>query len=164
MAEQEDEDFNEFMKHRRTSPMNNLDLAMLTTESVWGKQEVPPELRAQLNKLYSVRGEDGVDKIVPMSLWGNLGFFTRDMRLANIDKMNGEFGACQHYINLAGDFLQSGCPKSFLASLQRSATILELSQSKGGFLRKKMHTFTQEKVLRDEPRKGGFFGGKTSGE
>lgn len=151
---------------RRQIPQNELDLNMMTTDSVWGKTEVPPELKARLKQLYKVVGVDDetgklTEEVTQESMWGLLGFYTRDMRLANLsDKVyNNEIIYCQYYLDLAGDFLQANMIKPFLISLQRVATILELSQSKNGFLRRRMNTITQESHYREEePPKKSLFG------
>lgn len=145
---------------RRTLPQNDLDLALMTTDSVWGKAEVPPELRSRLNKYFRVQDKDGNKGVTVESLWGLLGFYTRDMRLANLSAWNGELQYCQYYLDLANDLLQANMIEPFMITLSRVATILELSQSKGGFLRRKMNTFTQEQINRqDEPPKKSLFGG-----
>jgi hypothetical protein len=64
------------------------------------------------------------------------------MRLANLSK--DELRYCQHFIDLAGDLLQDGKRTAFVIGLSRAVTVLELSQSKGGFLRKRFGTFTKE--------------------
>lgn len=144
---------------RRVLPQNELDFSLMTTDSVWGKAEVPPELKARLRKYYMEKDEEGKDLLTIESAWGLLGFYTRDMRLANLSSINGELQYCQYYLDLAGDFLMSGMMEPFLITLSRVATILELSQSKGGFLRRKLNTFTQEHVSRgDEPPKKNLFG------
>ena len=152
---------------QRQVPRNELDLNLMTTDSVWGKGEVPKELKARLNRLYIKAGMDGeADQTSVESLWGLLGFYTRDMRLANLSSFNGEVEYCQYFTNLAGDFLQTNLVEPFVICLQRVATTLELSQSKGGFLRRKMNTFTQENIKKgydDEPPKKQLFGGKKNG-
>jgi hypothetical protein len=46
-----------------------------------------------------------------------------------------------------------------MTSLSRTVTVLELSQSRKGFLRKQMNTVTQEKYTNLlEPEKKNFFG------
>lgn len=143
----------------RVQPQSDLDLALMTTDSVWGKSEVPPELKTRLKEYLVTQDKAGKDEITSESMWGLLGFYTRDMRLANLSAWNGEFEYCQHHLDLASDFLQTGAIKPFIVTLTRVATVLELSQSKGGFLRRKMHTFTEEKVKMDqEPPKKSLFG------
>lgn len=146
------------IKERRTLPQNELDLQMLTTNSVWGKSEISPELKNRLNR-YFITEENGEKKVTVASLWGLLGFYTRDMRLANLNYRNGEVQYCQHYLDLANDFLQNNMIEPFLISLSRVATVLELSQSKDGFLRKQFNTQTQNVNERiEEPPKKKLFG------
>lgn len=132
----------------------------MTTDSVWGKNEVSPELRARLSNYFMQKGPDGKEVVTSESLWGLLNFYTRDMRLANLSTWNGELQYCQYYLDLAGDLLQANMKEPFIITLSRVATILELSQSKGGFLRRKMNTFTQEHISNQlEPPKKNLFGG-----
>lgn len=155
-------------KARRVIPLNDLDMSYMTTNSVWGQSEVSEDLRNKLSRLEFVkdekgnivRDEDGNPVAVYKdSLWGLLAFYTRDMRLANLSTWNGEVEYCQYHIDLAGDLLQSDMIGAFLVALSRAATILELSQSKGGFLRRKQNTFTQENVSKDESQqKKSLFG------
>jgi len=144
-------------EYRRTTPQNELDLALLTTDSVWGKREVSPELQNALSKYYKVKADDGTEGFTKESLWGLLSFYTRDMRLSNLNQTQLEY--CTHYINLAGDCLQENLIRPFIIALSRSATVLELSQSKGGFLRKRLTTLTSESSHTElEPPKRNFFG------
>ncbi len=144
---------------KRVMPQNELDFNLMCTDSAWGKAEVPPELRTRLNKYFTAKGEDGKEKVVIESLWGLLGFYTRDMRLANLSAWNGEMEYCQYNLDLANDLLLANMIEPFLITLSRVATVLELSQSKGGFLRRKMNTFTQEHIQSDsEPPKKSLFG------
>ena len=147
-------------KQGRVSPRNELDFNLMTTDAVWGKADVPLELKRRLNKYYLARNEKGQETQVIESLWGLLGFYTRDMRLANLSNWNGEIQYCQYMLDLANDLLQTNLIEPFLITLSRVATVLELSQSKGGFLRRRMHTFTQEsKYQEQEPPKKSLFGG-----
>lgn len=150
---------------RRTLPQSELDLAMLTTDSVWGKHEISHELRERLNQFYDGEDEEGNRTTTVASLWGLLGFYTRDMRLANLNPINGEMQYCQYYLDLANDLLQAQQVKPFMICLSRVATILELSQSKNGFLRRKLNTFTHEQIheTREPPKKSLFGGKKTEG-
>lgn len=154
-------------QQRRVLPQSELDFNLMTTNAVWGMPEVSQELKERLNKYFSVKDEKtkkqmydkvGRPVVTSQSLWGLLGFYTRDMRLANLNPWLGELQYCQYYLDLANDFLQANLIEPFLISLSRVATILELSQSKGGFLRKKMNTFTQETIKKDEPPKKSLFG------
>lgn len=144
---------------KRTVPQSELDLNMLVTDGVWGKAEVPPELKNKLQKYFIGKNEEGKPEVTNESLWGLLGFYTRDMRLANLAVKDGELAYVQYYIDLANDLLQADMIEPFLISLSRAATRLELSQSKTGFLRKQMNTFRQESVHQEiEPPKKSLFG------
>lgn len=146
--------------YRRMTPQSDLDFSLMTTDSVWGKPEVSEELKTRLNKLYKSKQENGKEGYTIESLWGLLGYYTRDMRLANLSAWNGELEYCKYHLDLAGDFLQANMIEPFLITLSRVATVLELSQSKGGFLRKKLNTFTHEQLTGDtEPAKKSIFGG-----
>lgn len=127
-------------KYKRQSPQTELDLALMTTDALWGRPEVSPELKNRLNKLYKTTDKDGKEGYEAQSLWGLLSYYTRDMRLANLSVMNGEFEYVKYFIDLAGDCLQEGLTRPFVIALSRAATVLELSQSKGGFLRNRQRT------------------------
>lgn len=146
--------------NQRTIPQSDLDLNMLLTNTTWGRAEIPPGLKSQLSELTQYVDINGnVTDIKQKKLWDLLGFYTRDMRLANLTEKNGELFFVQYYIQLANDFLAQGLKKNFLTALSRAITILETSQSKGGFLRKRMNTFTQESQhLELEPPKKNLFG------
>lgn len=145
----------------RPLPQNTLDLDLMLTNSVWGKDEVPPELREKLNKYFLEKNEEGKDVVTARSLWGLLGFYTRDLRLGCLSTFDNELQTCRYMLDLAGDFLQKGYIEPFLICLSRVATILETSQSKGGFLRKQNSTLRTESYNQNlEPPKKGFFGGK----
>lgn len=145
----------------RSLPTSELDLNLMLTNSVWGRTEVSQELKDRLMKHYATLNEHGEEVITKASLWGLLGFYTRDMRLGNLSAATNELQYCRYMIDLAGDYLQVDMIDPFLICLSRAATLLETSQSKGGFLRKTMNTLRQESVNQNlEPPKKGFFGGK----
>jgi hypothetical protein len=137
----------------------------MTTNSVWGGMEVSEELRTRLNKIYKARDQEGKDIDIIESLWGLLGYYTRDMRLGNLSEWNGELEYCKYHLDLAGDFLQTGMIEPFIICLSRVATVLELSQSKRGFLRSKQNTFTHEQITGEiEPPKSRLLGIKRKGD
>ena len=163
----------------RTLPTSELDLQLMLTDPEWGKAGVPSELQAKLTekaqKLEQLRddlqerintgvityeeAEEMLKSGVRDKLWGLLSYYTRDMRLANLSKFDGEIIYCQTWLDFAGDCLRAGYIKAFLTSLSRVITVLELSQSKGGFLRRRHGTFTQEQKQETiEPGKKGLFG------
>lgn len=145
---------------RRSVPQSDLDFNLMTTDPVWGSQGIDETLREKLKKAtvrYDEQGQPIYDK---EELWGLLNFYTRDMRLANLSKFDGEVIYVKYYLDLAGDFLQSDMIQPFIICLSRAATVLELSQSKNGFLRRRMNTFTQEQFKSEmEPPKKKLFGG-----
>ena len=164
-------------KFIRMTPQNELDLVMLTTEPDWGKPTINADLRDKLSRHIRTTILDDKGNVISYQidkegLWGLLGFYTRDMRLANLSTghplkpwMPNELKYCQYYLDLANDFLQEGLIKSFLVCLSRVATILELSQSKNGFLRKNFNTFREEKFsATEEPAKRSLFSGIKNSE
>lgn len=161
MSQEEQKVVNETIakKYKRTTPQSDLDFSFMTTDPVYGKPEVSDELKTRLNRLLKAQNETGEEINTIESLWGLLGYYTRDMRLANLSYINGEIQYCQYFLDLAGDFLQANQIEPFIICLSRVATVLELSQSKGGFLRRRMNTFTHEQHHRDEePPKKSLFG------
>jgi len=145
---------------RRQVPQSDLDFNLMTTDPVWGSHQLSPELQKMLSKTIEGIDKDGKPKYSEQKLWSMLNYFTRDVRLGNLSKWD-ELPYVEHYINLAGDFLQSGMIKPFLIALSRAATKIELSQSKGGFLRRRLSTFTKEEFKTElEPSKKTIFGGK----
>lgn len=147
----------------RSVPHSDLDMNLMLTNSVWGNPEVSSDLREHLTKYYSdgSKDEDGNLNVTKRELWGLLSFYTRDIRLANLSRIDNELQTCRYFLNLAGDLLQVNMVEPFLISLSRAATILETSQSKGGFLRKMMNTLRQEHYKQEiEPPKKSMFGGQ----
>lgn len=148
---------------KRPLPATDLDLNLMLTNSVWGSTEVPQELKDKLSRYYKSEEEDGSVTITKSSLWGLLGFFTRDMRLGNLSSFDNELQTCRYHIDLANDLLSVDMIEPFLVALSRSASILETSQSKNGFLRRMMNTLRQEHIQQQlEPPKKKFFGGQKS--
>lgn len=146
----------------RVLPSSDLDLNLMLTDSVWGRDEVPTDLKEKLS-VYSNGGQDaeGQTIVTKSSLWGVLGFLTRDMRLGNLSEWNNEIQTCRYHIDLANDLLDADMTEPFIIALERAANILETSQSKGGFLRKQMNTLRQEHMTQNlEPPKKSLFGGK----
>jgi len=146
----------------RKLPVNELDLTFMTTEPAWGR-EAPAELQSKLVKLVgqAYLTEDGRTVIDAEPMYGLLAMYTRDLRLGNLAVWNGEVDVCVHWLNLAGDLLRDGYIESFFSALSRVITMLELSQSKGGFLRRRHGTITQEKTGSEgvEPARRGLMGG-----
>lgn len=164
-------------EQKRIKPSSNIDLQLMTTNSVWGESSINKAVTDRLKipggKIYYKKGDtiqtpQGLvkfDEDVTINLdtdyWSLLDVYTRDMRLGNISKKDGEMEYCQYMLDLATDLLQDDFKAGFTAAIRRLATVLELSQSKGGFLRNKFNTLTYEQYSEErEPPKKGLFGAK----
>ena len=152
----------------RVSPRSDLDFNLMITETLWGSSFVSHELQEELTKDYQLLDADGkplyTEQGLPVvnktALWGLMSYYTRDLRLSNLSYKNNEIQYCMYYLDLAGDFLKENMIKSFLVCLSRVATVTELAQSKGGFLRRQMNTLRTENVDEIlEPKKKTIFGG-----
>lgn len=164
----------------RMTPQNELDLQLMTTDPKWGDWNIPDELKEILGETDVFVDENGNQYYDISSLWGLLGFYTRDIRLGNLPYFAGEVGYVENHIDMAGDCL-SGLqitkpreqpynpqlpPKivkniNFISSFMRifrpAITKLEVSQSRGGFLRKRHGTLTSEHIQNElEPKKNGL--------
>ena len=141
---------------KRILPRSDLDFNLMTTDSVWGSPYVNQELKDKVKQYRQAMDKEGNLTVESDSLWSMLGFFTRDMRLANLDRAESNY--CHYYLDLANDFLHTNQSEPFIICLERVASILELSQSKKGFLRKRMNTLTTESFNQQEPPKTKFAG------
>lgn len=153
---------------QRISPRSDLDFNLMITETLWGSSFVSPELQGHLTKNYQLQDDEGkpmFDKqghpvVSTEALWGMMSYYTRDLRLSNLSYKSNEIQYCMHYLDLAGDFLKERMIKPFLICLSRVATVTELAQSKGGFLRRQMNTLRTENVDEVlEPKKKTLWGG-----
>lgn len=131
------------------SPYNELDMQFRTTNPAWGKEATP-----YLDKKLTRERSDGTEE----KNWELLNYYTRDIRLANLNMF--EILYCNKWLGIAGDCLRMNYTKSFVTALSRVIDVLELSQSKGGFLRRRHGTFTKEAVSRDENLSKNLLGGK----
>lgn len=147
-------------------PYNDLHLQFQLTEPAWGKEgtsDLYAGLQTQINKVK--RDETGkfyLSEKVKRNLWGYLAYFTRDLRLGNLSPFNGEIDYCRYYLELAGDCLRSNCIKAFVTCLSKVITTIEISQSKGGFLRRRGGTITREDINVQDTKKPfkGIMGGQ----
>lgn len=145
--------------YERNTPENALDFNMQMLDSLWGKKgKINEDLQKKLTQAkYYKDIESGKLMVDKDDLWAVLGNYTRDLRLGNLDKV--ELGICWHYLNFASDCLKGSFVNSFIVSMSRVATILELSQSKYGFLRRRPNTLETSKTEQTlEPKRKGFFG------
>jgi len=158
---------------KRNVPVSDLDLQMQMIEPAYGKGGISLELATKLQQTGAII-TDGQGKPILSkegkiqvedkgSLWGILGYYTRDIRLGNLDKFAGEYAYVKYYLDLAGDLLQADLIRSFLIALSRAATVIEISQSKGGFLRRRINTLTSENQYSGlDPAKKSIFTGKSN--
>ena len=151
----------------RIKPQSDLDFNLMITETLWGSNLVSPDLQEALTKHYQmldaegkpIYNKQGEPVVTEKAAWGLLSFYTRDIRLSNLSYQTGEIQYCQHYLDLAGDMLKEKMIVPFLICLSRAATILELAQSKGGFLRRNMNTLRMESSEEQlDPKKKSMFG------
>ncbi|MCP4648884.1 MAG: hypothetical protein GY853_02215 [PVC group bacterium] len=146
---------------QRITPVNDLDFNFMITEPVWGKQ-VTSELDNKLISLMKKEtfvNEKGETVIPAEKLWGLLSYYTRDMRLGNLNKE--EIVYCAYWLDYAGDCLNQNYVKAFKTALQKVITRLELSQSRNGFFRKRSNTITNESYSQQlEPQKRSMLGKK----
>jgi len=141
-------------------PENNLELSMLYTNPVWGNdREVNEAFREKTTKeIRFVNKNTGeVISTTKEKLWEQLQFFTRDLRLGNLTST--EIRTCDYYLVLAADLLKEHYLDAFIICISRVASVIELSQSRGGFLRKRLNTFTKEskESFEASSKKGGVF-------
>jgi|SRR6056297_3053997 len=127
-----------------SSPADTLDFNFKVTENVWGKQgSITPELKAKLLKITkALKNEDGSVNVEFESLWDQLGYFTRDLRLSNLDVQG--YNRVVTLLDLAGDYLSVNFKDAFIVCLSRVASITEVSQSKKGFLREMLNSIFQK--------------------
>lgn len=146
----------------RDTPMSELDLQLMVTDPKWGDWSIPDELKEILGETKTfVDPESGKQYIDISSLWGLLGYFTRDLRLGNLSRYGGEVEYCKEYLDFAGECLRNGLTGSFMSSLSRTISLIELTQSRAGFLRRQHNTLrteTTQQML--EPKKSKLFGKK----
>lgn len=139
-------------------PTSDIDLQLLLTDNLWGSRElVNLDLILKKYKYQLVEGEKAGDKKILLkeseNLWNMLEFFTRDLRLGNLD--NAELFLVRYDLDLATDLLNMGCHRSFITCLSRVASVLETSQSKGGFLRKIIQSIFKHETKEISEYQGG---------
>lgn len=146
---------------RRIMPQSGLDFNMMLTDTMWGSPSISVQLKEKIRQregreemMRQLKDGEVPKESEKAAAWELLSFYTRDLRLANLNVLTGEVQYCQHFIDLAGDLLRDGYMEAFATALARAATLLELSQSKGGFLRRRQNTLTTESLQGEiEPQK-----------
>jgi hypothetical protein len=169
----------------RQLPMNELDYNLQLTDPKWG-QEMTREFMNRMGEKTKVqRIRELIETLMndetlkeetanllyenilyilqddKDSMWSMLAYYSRDLRLANLSVWDGELEFCEKHLNFAGDCLQFNLRRSFLIVIKSAISKMEISQSKNGFLRKRMGTLTTENISNEmEPKKKSFFGVK----
>ena len=148
----------------RYVPSSGLDLNFTIINTMWGKSfEMNPAFKGLFEKYVELKDNEGNFQVnekgqvivTKKNLWELMNFFTRDFRLANLDRK--DLVKCRVLVDLAIESLDLNFFDNFFILLSEVAGILETSQSKGGWLRKNLNTMTTERVNRqDNPRKGLF--------
>jgi len=157
------------------SPANDLDFQMMMIDGKWGGSDLNEDLRNRLytsrwirmapgSEIHYMEKVDGqwveknrvlvAEEIIETKefLWGELSFYTRDFRLANLN--DKDYVEARHYTLLAADLIRMNMKKAFTVCLTRVITILELSQSRGGFLRKLLgiqHKIEEHREIPESP-------------
>jgi hypothetical protein len=145
---------------QRDVPFSELDYNLRLTDAVWGKQDVSDGLREKSMINYETTDDKGNVTNFSESLWELLSFYTRDVRLGNLNPMDGELQAVRNHLKIAGFYLFSDMIGPFHIRLSKAISILETSQSKNGFFRKLLNTLRHENFNQNlEPPRRGFFGG-----
>lgn len=160
-------------KMQMQRPADALDLAYLEVEPAYGKEATEgfnQRLQKLMGKAEPLYNKDGTPKLDQYGrqmyavntayLWEELGYYTRDLRLGNLSEVSGDIEHCEHYLDLAGDLLNFGCPSAFTTAYRRVATKLEISQSKGGFYRKNKQTLFKKSTEVKEASQKNWLGGQ----
>lgn len=140
----------------RVLPRSEADYNLILTDTLWGGNYIHPALKDRLSKDYATLNKNGELIVKKENLWGILNFYTRDIRLANLDPAETKY--VRYYLDLANDYLVNNFVECFVICISRAANVLETSQSKKGFLRKRQNTLTTESYGDTEARKKTMFG------
>ena len=147
-------------EEQRDVPFSELDYNLRMTDSVWGRPEVAEGLKNKATLEYSGLDQNGEAIKFNESLWELLSFYTRDIRLGNLNPYDGELQAVRNHLKIAGYYLYADMIGPFHIRLSKAIAILETSQSKNGFFRKILNTLRHENFNQNlEPPRRSFFGG-----
>lgn len=133
-------------------PISTLHLDALLLEPNWGRK-VTDEVDKKLTVHKVVfNPETGEEELTTEAMWAVHAYFTRDLRLANLDEHQEIY--CDFWLEIAGDFIRDNFKMSFLTAISKVAVVCELSQSRLGFLRKRIGKSTIETINKTiEPSK-----------
>ena len=145
-------------QQEKPNPNNEIDFQNQTTSPFISSEFVSDRLRNKF-RIIDIDKESG-NYVVLKDYWANLEVFTQDWRLGNIVKEEAFY--IRYNLDLSQDIL-TALPSEFskcaLMLLERSISVNETSQSKGGFLRRMFNSFFQHTSTKEEskPRRS-FFG------
>lgn len=168
MRDELGESINKQVRESIKNPYNELELQYATLQSAWGR-EYSGELYAKVQRsiqeaeyvLDEKTGQIMLVKIDKEPIIQLHEIFTRDLRLGNLSDLFGEVEKCQEWLLIANDCLHNNLFESYMLSMARVISILEISQSRSGFLRKRLGTIRTENIKSDvTPSKNRFLGGK----
>ena len=91
-------DENNSPRYRRPLPTIELDLNLMLTNTMWGNPEISEIIKSKLTKGRIITDNQGNSYIDKADLWGLMGFYTRDLRLANLSTFNGELEFCKYHL------------------------------------------------------------------
>lgn len=125
------------------TPSNDVELSIFTTETSWSTEEIET-------------------KPIDDNFWKTLRFLKRDLRLGNLQAkyddyewLDNQVQLVQNILSLRDGYFDKIAPMALI----RVVAAIELSQSRGGFLRQWFRTFNiNSKESEANPRGGGLFG------
>lgn len=151
-------------EEHRHIPESPLDASWQMTNPAWGRSEVPKFLRDRLSKAKEGTFFDADGNAYAPNregMWEMLGFFTRDLRLGYLT--GPEAREAREWLEIASTCIAEDLPESFFLSLSKVISMVEISQSRNGNLRRTQKTNRQEQsVSYEEPPKR--FGKKLYGD
>jgi len=149
-------------------PSSELDFNMMMIDGRWGDPHINEELHGVLKEsrqIYLKAGSKIIDRdgrevvlekdttiVTEAFLWGELALFTRDLRLGFLK--GNDYRTAIHYQQMAADCLRLKMYRACLVAMTRVATLIELSQSFDGNLRKlvhKKHSVQEMKDIAENP-------------
>jgi hypothetical protein len=146
------------------SPYNALEYNHSITVPSWGEPEhYSPDAQEKLHKSKDLIVDKENDVVIAPSKESLLQYLQiilkKDLRLGNLNELTGEITYCKEHLDFAYDCIDSDYPESSQLCIERAASMVELSHSKGGFFRKLIHTITKRDYKEiKEPNQKGIFG------
>lgn len=141
-------------------PSNQIDLQAWTTYPHISSDYMSDRIRNKFRLygyVFDAQGEPVSRNGAPVTQlvrdwWASMELFTQDLRLGNLNRDESTY--VRYHLDLATDIL-TALPESFsksaLICLERATSVVETSQSKGGFLRRMFNTFIQHSSVKEEP-------------